>query len=158
MRHAMTTSVLSAVLLAAGPLGAQYDIETNLPTCATLNWSASVHRSYPDIAEICQGVYQKDGKLYAKAQVEVVRITGNRVTIRSVHVDGSTGHQVSLRVGPDWRATIDGQQLRLGELVAGQVLTVFIPQDRFVLTLEGDEGGAQMVGEGKPGQEAEQGR
>ncbi|QIB67246.1 hypothetical protein [Kineobactrum salinum] len=72
-------------------------------------------------------------------------MVGNRITIRSRHVDGSSGHQASMRVGPDWRATIDGKQLRVGELVPGQVLTVYIPEDRFVLTLEGDTDGAEIV-------------
>lgn len=149
MHHTTTVLAILAVLLPGGPLRAQYDIQTNLPTCATLDWAASVHRSYPDIARICQGVYQKDGKLYAKAEVEVVRVTGNRITIRSRHVDGSSGHQTSMRVGPDWRATIDGKELRVGELVPGQVLTVYIPEDRFVLTLEGDTEGAEIVTDDK---------
>jgi hypothetical protein len=149
MHHATTVLAIFAVLLPGSPLRAQYDIETNLPTCATLNWSASVHRSYPDIAQICQGVYQKDSKLYAKAEIEVIRVTGNRITIRSRHVDGSSGHQASMRVGPDWRATIEGKQLSVGELVPGQVLTVYIPEDRFVLTLEGDTDGAEIVTDDK---------
>jgi hypothetical protein len=116
---------------------AQYDIETRLPSCATLNWSEAVHRSYPDIDEICQGVYARDGVLYARAEVEVLRVSGNRLTLRTVHTDGSRGHQTSMRVGPNWRAQIDGRAYRVGELIGGQLLTVYIPQDRFAFALEG---------------------
>ncbi|QIB67245.1 hypothetical protein [Kineobactrum salinum] len=55
MRYAIMVPAILAVLLPARLLWAQYDIQTNLPTCATLDWSAKVHRSYPDIAQICQG-------------------------------------------------------------------------------------------------------
>lgn len=129
-------TLLVLVLLAPSAL-AQYDIQTRLPTCATLNWSEAVHRSYPDIDEICQGVYARDGVLYARAEVEVLRVSGNRLTLRTLHTDGSRGHQTSMRVGPNWRAQIDGRAYRVGELVGGQRLTVYIPQDRFAFALDG---------------------
>lgn len=134
--HSLRLALLALVLLAPAAM-AQYDIQTRLPTCATLNWSEAVHRSYPDIDEICQGVYERDGVLYARAEVEVLRVSGNRLTLRTLHTDGSRGHQTSMRVGPNWRAQIDGRAYRVGELVGGQRLTVYIPQDRFAFALDG---------------------
>lgn len=135
-------TLLGLVLLAPAAM-AQYDIETRLPTCDTLNWSQAVHRSYPDIDEICQGVYQKDGVLYARAEVEVLRVSGNRLTLRTLHTDGSRGHQTSVRVGPGWRARIGGRDYRVGELIGGQRLTVYIPEDRFAFALDGAPGLAE---------------
>jgi len=135
-RQGLRPALLGLALLAPAAL-AQYDIETRLPTCATLNWSEAVHLSYPDIDEICQGVYQQDGVLYARAEVEVLRVSGNRLTLRTLHTDGSRGHQTSMRVGPNWRARIDGRDYRVGELVGGQRLTVYIPEDRFAFALDG---------------------
>lgn len=134
--HNLRPVLLGLVLLVPDAL-AQYDIQTRLPSCATLNWSEAVHRSYPDIHQICRGVYQKDGVLYARAEVEVLRVSGNRLTLRTLHTDGSRGHQTTVRVGPDWRARIDGREYRAGELVGGQRLTVYIPEDRFAIALEG---------------------
>ncbi len=131
------------VLLGAPVALAQYDIQTRLPTCASLKWSAAVHESYPDIDQICQGVYEKDGVLYARAEVEVLRVSGNRLTLRTLHTDGSRGHQTSMRVGPNWRARIDGKDYRAGELVGGQRLTVYIPQDRFAFAVDGASGVAE---------------
>lgn len=131
--------------LASGLLQAQYDIETRLPTCDTFQWSPAVHASYPDIEQICCGIYARDGILYAQAEVDVVRVTGNRMTLRTVHVDGSQGHETTVRVGPKWRAVIDGKALRAGELIAGQRLTVYIPQNRFALTAEGGQGMAEEL-------------
>lgn len=131
------------VLGAAASVRAQYDIETRLPRCTDLQWSEAVHRSYPDIDQVCRGVYQKDGVLYAMAQVEVIRVVGNRLTIRTVHSDGSPGHQASMRTGSDWRATIEGKQYRVGELLGGQILTVYLPEDRFAFAQGGDQGVAE---------------
>lgn len=138
-----------ALLWAAGAL-AQYDIDTRLPSCETLRWSEAVHRAYPDVEQICEGVYQMDGRLYARASIEVVRTTGNRMTIRTLHTDGSPGHQRSVRVPPDWRANIDGRDYRAGELVPGQRLTVYIPEDRFNLLLEGGAENAPLAADGSP--------
>lgn len=134
--HNLRSALLGLLLLVPAAL-AQYDIQTRLPSCASLDWSEAVHRSYPDIDRICRGVYQKDGVLYARAEVEVLRVNGNRLTLRTLHTDGSRGHQTTVRVGPDWRARIDGRKYRAGELVGGQRLTVYIPEDRFAIALEG---------------------
>ncbi|MCR9184516.1 MAG: hypothetical protein NXH81_03865 [Halieaceae bacterium] len=133
--------------LASLAVQAQYDIDTRLPTCDNFAWSQAVHDSYPDIEQICRGIYQRDGVFYAQAEVEVLRVSGNRMTVRTVHVDGSAGHQTTVRVGPQWRALIDGKSLRAGELIAGQRLTVYIPQHSFELT---SEAGAGLAEEAAP--------
>lgn len=142
--------LLSLALSWASGTHAQYDIDTRLPSCETLRWSEAVHRAYPDVEEICEGVYQKDGRLYARASIEVVRTAGNRMTIRTLHTDGSPGHQRSMRVPPDWRAHIDGRDYRAGELVPGQRLTVYIPEDRFTLLLEDGAGNEPLAADASP--------
>jgi hypothetical protein len=42
----------------------------NAPMCADFNWSADALAANPDIAKTCQAVYEKGGKLYAKASIE----------------------------------------------------------------------------------------
>ena len=153
--QAARPALLVLALLAPATM-AQYDIQTRLPTCATLNWSEAVHRSYPDIDEICQGVYVRDDVLYARAEVEVLRVSGNRLTLRTLHTDGSRGHQTSMRVGPNWRAQIDGRAYRVGELVGGQRLTVYIPQDRFAFALDGASDVAEFDDSPAADSEAEQ--
>jgi len=130
-------------VLASDVVQAQYDIDTRLPTCDTLAWSQAVRDSYPDMQQICRGIYQRDGVRYAQAEVEVLRVSGNRMTVRTIHVDGSPGHETTVRVGPQWRAQIDGKSLRAGELIAGQRLIVYIPQHRFELTSEAGDGPAK---------------
>lgn len=105
------------------------------PTCDDLVWSAQVLAANPDIRESCQGVYQRGDELYARVEITLTRVRGNRLTFRPSHLDGSQGRPRSIVVPGSWRATIDGQEYRARELMAGQQLSVFIPEDRFALAL-----------------------
>jgi hypothetical protein len=109
------------------------------PTCADLNWTADVLANNPDIAQSCQAVYEKDGKLYAKATIEVVRVRGNRVTFRPLHTDGTKGDSRSMTVDSDWRAEIGGRKYRASDLMRGQQLNVYLPEDRFALAVADDD-------------------
>lgn len=114
------------------------------PNCDDLVWSAQVLAANPDIALSCQGVYARNGELYAKVTIELTRVRGNRLTFRPRHTNGSEGARRSITVGNNWRADIDGRKYRAAELVPGQELSVYIPEDRFALAVhdgafDGDE-------------------
>ena len=110
------------------------------PTCADLNWSAEVLAMNPDIAESCQGVFEKDGSLYAKVTIEVVRVRGNRMTFRPMHTDGTKGDSRGVSLANDWRAEIGGRQYRASDLMRGQQLNVYLPEDRFALAIADADG------------------
>lgn len=110
------------------------------PTCADLHWTAGVLAQNPDIARTCLGVYELDGKLYAKGKIEVARVRGNRITFRPVYTDGSRGDSRSVTVPADFRATIAGRQYRADQLRRGQELDVFLPDDRFALAVVDTDG------------------
>lgn len=123
--------VLGAVGVAAAdpPLGAVH--------CADLKWSAEVLAANPDIASACQGVYEKDGILYAKATIEVVRVLGNTLRFRTLLTDGKLGKRRSVTLDSKWRVAIDGREYRLSDLGEGQRLNIYLPEDRFALTVLG---------------------
>jgi hypothetical protein len=110
------------------------------PTCGDLNWSADVLASNPDIASACNGVYEKNGKLYAKVGIEVVRVRGNRMTFRTVRTDGSKGDSRSIVLDNGFRAEIGGREYRVSDLMRGQKLNVYMPEDRFALIVEDADG------------------
>lgn len=112
----------------------------NAPTCADLNWSAEALAANPDIAKTCQAVYEKNGKLYAKASIEVVRVRGSRMTFRTMHTDGSKGDSRSVQLDNSWRAEIGGRQYRASDLSRGQQLNVYIPEDRFAMVVDDADG------------------
>ncbi len=105
--------------------------------CADLKWSAEVLAANPDIALACQGVYEKDGVLYAKATIEVVRVLGNTLRFRTLLADGSLGKRRSVSLDSQWRVSIDGREYRLSDLGEGQRLNIYLPEDRFALNVLG---------------------
>lgn len=109
------------------------------PTCDDIEWSANVLANYSDIADSCQGVFEKDGKMYAKATVEVQRVRGNRITFRALHTDGTKGPSHSIQVPTSWRADIAGRKYRASELERGQELNVYLPDDRWALAVAEEE-------------------
>lgn len=142
MNKKMVIAVGMALSVSAGSLMAQDKTVSSTVTCADLNWSAEVLANNPDIAESCQSVFEKDGELYAKATVEVVRVRGNRMTFRPLHTDGTMGDSRSIQVPSSWRAEIGGRSYRASDLMRGQQLNVYLPQDRFALAVSdgSDEG------------------
>ena len=126
--------------LSAGQLMAAKGVESTTVTCADLNWSAEVLAANPDIAAMCQTVYDKDGKLFAKTSIEVVRVRGNTMTFRPKHIDGTLGDSRSVTLDSSWRATIGGREYRANDLSRGQELNVYLPEDRFALAVEDDDG------------------
>ena len=101
MSKKMVVAVGMALSMSAGQLMAQDTnsagaVQSSTVTCADLNWSAEVLAMNPDIGAMCQTVYEKDGKLYAKTSIEVVRVRGNTMTFRPKHIDGTLGDSRSV--------------------------------------------------------------
>lgn len=124
------------LLLAVGGANAA-DKPRGAVQCADLKWSAEVLAANPDIASACQGVYEKDGVLYARATIEVVRVLGNTLRFRTLLKDGSLGKRRSVSLDSQWRVSLDGREYRLSELSEGQRLNIYLPEDRFALTVLG---------------------
>ena len=112
--------------------------QSSAPTCDTLVWSAQMLAENPDIRESCQEVFQRRDELFAKVTIEVTRASGNRLAFRPVHLDGSLGKTRSITVPSEWRARLDGESVRARDLLPGQRLNVYVPEDRFALTVEHD--------------------
>ena len=127
---------LSAGQLMAQETNSTGKVQSSTVTCADLNWSADVLAANPDIAAMCQTVYEKDGRLFAKTSIEVVRVRGNTMTFRPLHVDGTKGDSRSVTLAPSWRAKIAGREYRASDLSRGQNLNVYLPEDRFALAIE----------------------
>ena len=129
---------LAALLLATAASGPAWaDKPHGAVQCAELKWSAEVLAANPDVELACQGVYERDGILYAKATIEVVRAVGNTLKFRTLRIDGSKGDSRSVTLAPEWRVVLDGQEYRLRDLTEGQQLNIYLPEDRFALTVLG---------------------
>ena len=140
MSKKMVVAVGMALSLSAGSVMAQDRAPSSTVTCGDLNWSAEVLAANPDIGQTCRAVYEKDGRLFAQVPIEVVRVRGNRMTFRTVHTDGTRGDSRSVQLDSAWRANIGGRSYRASDLMRGQNLNVYIPEDRFALVVEDEDG------------------
>lgn len=137
-RHTcLITAALTAAALAASAT-------ERAPDCADLKWSAQVLEANPEIRESCLGVYVRNNTYYARSTVELLRVSAGKVIFRPVRRDGSLGKPQRISVPESWRITIDGRSYRPDDLVPGQRLNVYIPEDRFALSIhdgrfDGDE-------------------
>ena len=144
MSKKVVIAVGMALSLSAGQIMAQDTtstgkVQSSTVTCADLNWSAEVLAANPDIAAMCQTVYEKNGRLFAKTSIEVVRVRGNTMTFRPLHIDGTKGDSRSVTLDSSWRAKIAGREYRASDLMRGQNLNVYLPEDRFALAIEDEE-------------------
>lgn len=130
----------AATLFSSAQLWAAKAVESTTVSCADLNWSAEVLAANPDIADLCQTVFEKDGKLYAKTQIEVVRVRDNTLTFRPIRTDGSLADSRSVTVDDSFRANIAGREYTVDQLRRTQKLNVYLPEDRFALAVEDSDG------------------
>ena len=142
--NSVRLAVLLLVLIACGQASAQRP--RGAVECGDLKWAPQVLAANPDIALACQGVYERDGILYAKASIEVVRVTGNKLRFRTLLTDGSKGAARSVTLASTWRVNLSGKEYRLMDLVEGQQLDIFLPENSFALTVLGsNDGGAKAI-------------
>lgn len=109
-------------------------------SCGDIEWSSVVTDQYPSIADACDAVVMKNGKMFARIEVEVMRVRGRTLTFRIMNNDGSSGGTYSQTVDTSWRARIGGQSLRARDLSRGQMLNVYMPGDRWVVIHEDADG------------------
>jgi hypothetical protein len=105
-------------------------------TCDDIEWSSVVTNEYPSIADACDAVVQRDGQLFARVQVEVLRVRGNNLTFKVLNNDGTSGGSYTQNVGTSWRANVGGRTYRARDLIRGQQLNVYLPSDRWAIIHE----------------------
>ena len=109
-------------------------------TCDDIEWSSVVTDEYPSIANACDAVMQKNGKTYARVEVEVQRVRGRTLTFKILNNDGTSGGSYSQTVDTEWRANIGGRTYRPRDLSRGQQLNVYFPSDRWAVIHEDEDG------------------
>lgn len=135
INRALVAGVFALSMVTAGTAAAEKT--RGAVDCSELNWSPQVLERNPDIARACQGVFEKDGVLYAKATIRVVRVVGDTLRFRTMLNDGTFGERRGVTLDPQWRVNLDGREYRLSQLTEGQLLNIYLPEDRFSLTVQG---------------------
>ncbi len=119
------------VFIVALPLLAFSSLASAL-TCDEVTLGADITDKYPNAADACLEVIERDGQPFVKMKVQLTRPgSANRLTFRFVNEDGTFGPTHSVNPAPEWRANIGGRSYRARELSRGQELSVYLPSDRW---------------------------
>jgi len=125
-------STIMLVALALGGLAASSAVMAQAPTCDDIEFKANVTDQFPNVADGCLEVVERDGKLYAKFVAEVVRARGSQITLDIKTKDGSSIRQ-SFEPASDFRVNLDGRSHRVRDLVRGQEIRIYLPSDRWAV-------------------------
>lgn len=126
----MRTSMLvgAVVLAASAAVYAQEPAFTATgQSCDQVTWSRQALEVYPNIAEACQQVMQRDGKYFVRFDGEVRSVTdrGQQVT-----VDFRDGDLLTLTPPENLNLTINDKPTAPRDLLPGDKLRFYIPQDQ----------------------------
>ena len=119
------------VFIVALPLLAFSSLASAL-TCDEVTLSSAITDQFPNAADACLDVVERNGEPYVKMKVELTRQgEPNKLTFRFKTEDGAFGPTHSINPAPEWRANIAGRNYRARDLGRGQELSVYLPPDRW---------------------------
>jgi LPXTG-motif cell wall-anchored protein len=123
-----------AMWIASGAAGAQNNTSVDRAFTATeakcdaIRWSQEALEKYPNIAEACQDVMERDGRYYVKFSGTVRRVRGQDVTVN--FKNGSDA--LTVTAPENTSLYIDGRPRSVRNLRRGDELTFYVPQDQLV--------------------------
>ena len=133
MKIKQIAAIAGLCLLPLAQQGVAQDRESG---CSDIDWKSVVTDQFPSVADACDAVVTKNGKLFARIEVELLRVSNRTLTFRILNNDGSSGGTYTQTVDTDWRASIGGRSYRPRDLSRGQQLNVYLPGDRWVVIPE----------------------
>ncbi len=100
-------------------------------TCEQLGekyaFTAEAKERFADLAGTCEGVYEIDGHLYARAQAVVRNVSGRNVRLYLP----ATDHTFQVTAQPDGRVWVGGQKMRVRDLGRGSEIGIYVSVDKF---------------------------
>lgn len=99
--------------------------------------TSNVLTRFPNIGAVCQGIVERDGKLYARFDGVVQRRSGSALYIRFLGGENVPGGDHAVLIDPPGDMVIQTSKgkFRVRDAQRGQDLTLFIPSDRFVVNV-----------------------
>ena len=118
--------------LALGGLTLSSAVVAQELTCDDIEFKSNVTDNFPNAADGCLEVVERDGELFAKYIAEIVSVRRGRVTMDIKTRDGSSIRQV-IDPPDGFRVNLDGRPRRVRDLAPGQEIRVYLPGDRWAI-------------------------
>lgn len=99
--------------------------------CGNVNFTGPVLSQFPQARDACLDLVTRNGQQFAHFKGEIVRISGNQVTMRFKLPNGQYSQNFSFTPQSTARINIAGTKYRVSELSRGQELDIYLPPDRW---------------------------
>ena len=117
----LTTIAGSAIL--AGTAQAQW---SPAGSCSDVHWTADFLKKYPDIAQSCVGVVERNGVRYIRLSGKVTSRSKDSITVRL----DKTKHEMTWKPAADEKVTIDGKDVPATDVAVDQELRFYLPEEQ----------------------------
>jgi hypothetical protein len=107
-------------------------------SCADIRWQEQIRARYPNIAAACQEVVVSNDTRFARFSGELVQTNRDgsvKIDFKDRNGD-SLGNATTLQPAPNQRALIEGRYFRFSELIPGQKLNLYVPEDSLAVATE----------------------
>lgn len=126
------TMVSTACLIAcAAAATAQTNVDRSFTAvskdCSGIQWSDRALTTYPTIASACQGVEERNGKIYVKFEGTLKRNVNRG---QQLVVDFKDGGEVTLTPPAETSLYVNGKKTKAADLERGSELNFYIAEDR----------------------------
>ena len=119
--------VSALVALAISALASAAETTPSALTCDDFRPTPEALERFPDLQGACEEVVERDGELYAKFVAVVRRATNRSVTLFLP----ATDHTFTINPDSSARVLLGGQRARVGELVRGQEIRIYLATSEF---------------------------
>lgn len=120
---------LSLIGLVAVPASAQE------VTCDDIEFAADLVADYPDIADGCLEIIEKDGERFARLELEVLREGWKTLLVHYKLRDGGWSSPREVTPPEEWRASLSGRDVEVKDIPKGQLLNVYIREGRWEMAM-----------------------
>src|SRR5690242_10799212 len=125
-----TKTTLAVLALALAPLAAFADESAKMSCQKGIVFSQEFLKKYPNAAKACREVIVKDGKKYARFDATVVDVKADAVTADFMDSYNQKVTTVTFTTTPDARVQMEGNEVKVSDLKAGDTLSFWVPESR----------------------------
>ena len=104
-------------------------------TCSDIEFKPGTIERFPSVAQSCNSVVERDGRLYVRLVAQVIRAGSDSVLVNMKAPDGSRFRQ-EFRPPPGFRAMISGRPTPTERLRRGQEIRFYLPESDWQVVRE----------------------
>ena len=106
--------------------------------CDEVNWGEDVVKAFPNASKACRSVMMKNDQPYAKYVAEVQSANASEVTLHMLDSKDKAISKLVIAPKEGAHVKIDGKDVAVSKLKKGDLVSFYIPHDRWGLYADPD--------------------